>query len=150
MATSEAPPNLPAIRASDAERERVAAMVSDAAGAGRLTLAEAEQRLESIYAAKYRAELHQYVADLPDERPVSPPAGRFPVRLRIHAAVAVVVSVLLIVRWAALDVPYFFPAFPMFFLFASLLVHARAVAWRRGGPWGRPRRTARQTATTSS
>jgi hypothetical protein len=134
------------VRASDAERERVATMVSDAAGEGRLTLAEAEQRMASIYAAKFRAELDQYVEDLPggrpEERPVRSPAGRFPVRLRIHAAVAVVVSVLLIVRWAALDVPYFFPAVPMVFLFGSLLLHARFVAgqgaagWRphRGGP----------------
>lgn len=135
------------VRASDAERERVATMVSDAAGEGRLTLAEAEQRMESIYAAKYRAELDQYVEDLPGGRPERPPAvrgpaGRFPVRLRVHAAVAVVVSVLLIVRWAALDVPYFFPAIPMVFLFGSLLLHARfaagqgPVGWRprRGGP----------------
>jgi hypothetical protein len=135
------------VRASDAERERIAKMVSDAAGEGRLTLAEAEQRMESIYAAKYRAELDQHVTDLPggrtDERPpaVRGPVGRFPVRLRIHAAVAVVVSVLLIVRWAALDVPYFFPAVPMAFLFGSLLLHARFVAgrgaaWR--GRWGGP------------
>jgi hypothetical protein len=136
------------VRASDAERERVATMVSDAAGEGRLTLAEAEQRMASIYAAKYRAELDQYVADLPGgqsderrERPVRGPADRFPVRLRIHAAVAVVVSVLLIVRWAALDVPYFFPAVPMLFLFGSLLLHARYVAGSRGGlrsRWGGP------------
>jgi Domain of unknown function (DUF1707) len=126
------------VRASDAERERVATMVSDAAGEGRLTLAEAEQRMESIYAATYRAELDQYVADLP-ERPTAArgPAGRFPVRLRIHAAVAVVVSVLLIVRWTALDVPYFFPAVPMVFLFGSLLLHARMVSGPRRR-WGGP------------
>lgn len=122
-----------AVRASDAERERVARMVSDAAGEGRLTLDEAEQRLEHIYAATYRRELDQYIADLPNERQGATDLGgrgRFPVRLRIHAAIAVVVTVALIVRWATLDVPYFFPAVPMFFLFASLALHARATAFR--------------------
>ncbi len=136
-----------AVRASDAERERVAKIVSDAAGEGRLTLGEAEERLELIYATRFRHELNQHVADLPDDRrrgPAPDPGpGRFPVRLRVHAAVAVVVSVLLIVRWATLDVPFFFPAFPMFFLFGSLLLHARLVYWSRAGggpprgPWGR-------------
>jgi hypothetical protein len=154
------------VRASDAERQRVATVVSDAAGEGRLTLEEAEERMELIYATKFRGELNQYVTDLPDDRrraaPIRGPGseGRFPVRLRVHAAVAVVVSTLLIVRWATLDVPFFFPAFPMFFLFGSLLLHARLVYWSRNGggpqrgPWGRqwdgpPWRTERQ-ATPSS
>ena len=134
------------VRASDAERERVAKMVGDAAGEGRLTLDEAEERLERIYATRFRHELDTHIADLPGDRRSNPPPlrgadGRFPVRLRIHAAVAVVVSVLLIVRWAVLDVPFFFPVFPMFFLFASLVIHARFVAWSRsgGGPWRGPR-----------
>ncbi|HEY7597568.1 MAG TPA: DUF1707 domain-containing protein [Actinophytocola sp.] len=155
------------VRASDAERERIAKMVSDAAGEGRLTLDEAEERLEHIYATRFRHELDQYIADLPgghpaDRRgpgPIRGPGGGgpFPVRLRIHAAVAVLLSVLLIVRWATLDVPFFFPIFPMFFLFGSLVLHARVVGWSRAGggpwrgPWGRqqygpPWRTERPTA----
>lgn len=147
------------VRASDAERERVAKMVNDAAGEGRLTLDEAGERLERIYATRYRAELNAFVEDLPGDRresmPIRDPGGRFPARLRIHAAIVVVLSVLLVVRWATLDVPYFFPAFPMFFLFLSLLAHARFTAWaRRGGPpWrrgygGPPWRTPRQEATS--
>lgn len=153
------------VRASDAERERVAKLVSDAAGEGRLTLEEAEDRLEQIYATRFRHELDQYIADLPgghpaDRRgagPIRGPGGRFPVRLRVHAAIAVVLSVLLIVRWATLDVPFFFPIFPIFFLFASLVIHARVVGWSRSGggqwrgPWGRqqygpPWRTERPAA----
>jgi uncharacterized protein DUF1707 len=141
------------IRASDAERERVATMVSDAAGEGRLTLEEAEQRLELIYATKFRHELDQFYADLPDgERSSARPgewrgrpavrdaARRVPARLRGHAAVAVVLSVLLIVRWAGMDVPYFWPAGPMFLLFASVLLHARLTLGRGPLPgrrrWG--------------
>jgi hypothetical protein len=127
-----------AVRASDGERERVATLVSDAAGEGRLTLAEAEERLDRLYATKFRHELAEFVADLPareDERPApgTPPRGRagVPARLRVHAAVAVVLSVFLITRWIASDAPFFWPAGPMFFLFGSLLVHARVAYWSR-------------------
>ncbi len=129
------------VRASDAERERVAKMLSDAAGEGRLTLEEAEERLELVYATRFRHELDQHVADLPAQRhggaPIRGPGGRFPNRLRIHAAIVLVLSVALIVRWATLGAPFFFPAFPIFFLVAGLLVHARVLSWRRGGagPW---------------
>lgn len=125
-----------AVRASDGERERVAKLVSDAAGEGRLTLAEAEERLERLYATRFRHELAEFVTDLPareDERPRAPwrppvtgPAG-LPARLRVHAAVAVVLSVFLITRWIASDAAFFWPAGPMFFLFGSLLLHARVV-----------------------
>jgi hypothetical protein len=117
-----------AVRASDSERERVAKLISEAAGEGRLTVAEADERLERVYATTFRHELDEYVADLP--APVRQP-DRFPNRLRVHAAVTVVMSVLLILRWAAMDVPFFWPAMPMFLLWGSLLVHHRFV--RLGG-----------------
>lgn len=138
-----------AVRASDAERERIAKMVSDAAGEGRLSLPEAEERLEQIYQTQFRHELAEFVTDLPHEgrpsvigtRQGGGPVGRFPMRLRIHAGIAVALSVLLILRWVASGVPFFWPAGPMFFLWGSLLVHAMIV--RRGGPpwarqWGSP------------
>jgi hypothetical protein len=52
-------------RASDAEREEIAAIVRDAVGEGRLDIAEGDERLAAIYAAKYRDELAPFVADLP-------------------------------------------------------------------------------------
>ena len=70
------------VRASDAERERVAKLVSDAAGEGRLTLEEAEERLELVYATRFRHELDQYVADLPAQAtaaaPIRGPGRPFP------------------------------------------------------------------------
>jgi Domain of unknown function (DUF1707) len=139
------------VRASDAERERVAKLVSDAAGEGRLTLAEADERMNQIYAAKYRHELAEFVADLPggdpgnevDTDPRPAPARRFtalPQRLRVHATVAAVLSVFLIVRWVASGVPFFWPAGPMLLLWGSLFAHAAYL--RRGvrqwgpSPWG--------------
>ena len=131
------------VRASDAERERVAKLVSDAAGEGRLTLAEAEERMNLIYATTYRHELDEFVADLPGHRPEpAAPAGRFagmPQRLRVHATVAAVLSVFLIVRWVASGVPFFWPAGPMLLLWGSFFAHA---AYQRRGreirQWGQP------------
>jgi hypothetical protein len=130
------------VRASDAERERIAKLVSEAAGEGRLSITEADERLEQIYTTKFRHELAAFVSDLPAEvKPNAPARGldRFPIRLRVHAAVAVVVSVMLILRWVAMDVPFFWPAGPMFLLWGSFLLHARFV--RAGGvpPWARQR-----------
>jgi hypothetical protein len=130
------------VRASDTERERVARLVGEAAGEGRLTIEEADDRLERVYATRFRHELAGLVADLPAGRPQAPRpvrgADRFPARLRVHAAVAVVLSVVLILRWTAMDVPFFWPAGPMFLLWGSFLLHARFAG---GGvpPWARQR-----------
>jgi hypothetical protein len=66
------------VRASDTEREEVAARLRNAMGEGRLTLDEGEQRLASAYAASYRDELPGLVADLPTAGPTrpDPQAGR--------------------------------------------------------------------------
>ncbi|GAB3433819.1 DUF1707 SHOCT-like domain-containing protein [Actinophytocola sediminis] len=129
------------LRASDAERERVARLVSDAAGEGRLTLAEADERMNLIYATTYRHELAAFVADLPAEPVASAtPARRFagqPKRLRVHATIAAVLSVMLIVRWVASGVPFFWPAGPMLLLWGSFFVHA-AVLRRGVRQWGPP------------
>ena len=135
-------PPATAVRASDSEREQAARLVSEAAGEGRLTLAEAEERLDRVYATRYRHELAAFVADLPAKeevrrrqpgRPARLPLASAPARLRVHAAVAVVLSVFLITRWVASDAPFFWPAGPMFFLFGSLLLHARLVNWSSRG-----------------
>jgi hypothetical protein len=54
------------VRASDAEREETVARLHDALGAGRLDLAETEERVAAAYAAQYRADLAPLLADLPD------------------------------------------------------------------------------------
>lgn len=118
------------VRASDAERERVATLVSDAAGEGRLTLAEADERMNLIYATTYRHELERFVTDLPDTTPDPGPVRRIahlPRRLRVHATVAAVLTVFLVVRWVASGVPFFWPAGPMLLLWGSFAVHAAYV-----------------------
>ena len=56
--------------ASDADRDRVAERLRTAAGEGRLTPAELEERLEGAFSARTEAELEPLVADLPTSRPV--------------------------------------------------------------------------------
>jgi hypothetical protein len=61
----ETPGSQPQLRASDAERDRVASVVNNALAEGRLTAAEHAERLDRIYAAKTQAELVPVVEDLP-------------------------------------------------------------------------------------
>lgn len=54
------------LRASDADRDRVAEVLRAAAADGRLGLDELDERLERLYAAKTYGELAPVVEDLPD------------------------------------------------------------------------------------
>ncbi|MQY13468.1 hypothetical protein SRB5_36160 [Streptomyces sp. RB5] len=58
-----------ALRASDADRDRVAEILREALAEGRLDAAEHAERIEGVYGAKTVAELEVYVADLPAGRP---------------------------------------------------------------------------------
>jgi Domain of unknown function (DUF1707)/Cell wall-active antibiotics response 4TMS YvqF len=55
----------PDLRVSDADRERVAERLREAAGAGRLTVDELDERVERAYAARTAGELTTLTADLP-------------------------------------------------------------------------------------
>ena len=54
-------------RASDAERADTVARLHEALGAGRLDLAETDERVAAAYAARYRHELTALLADLPHD-----------------------------------------------------------------------------------
>lgn len=53
------------LRCSDTDRERVAEALRDAAGDGRLTLTELEERLEATFAARTYGDLQPITKDLP-------------------------------------------------------------------------------------
>lgn len=59
------------MRASDQDREKVAKVLHDAMGEGRLTMAELDERLSTVYAAKTIGELIPVTSDLPVPSPVS-------------------------------------------------------------------------------
>lgn len=66
---------LSAVRASDAEREETVARLHDALGAGRLDLAETEERVAAAYATQNRADLAPLLADLPETAGAAPSAA---------------------------------------------------------------------------
>src|SRR5207302_7912443 len=59
------PQSDPTLRASDADRERVAERLREHAGAGRLSMDELSERLETVFAARTLGELEPPLADLP-------------------------------------------------------------------------------------
>jgi hypothetical protein len=77
------------LRASDDDRERVAEVLRQAAGDGRLTLAELQDRLEALYAAKTYGELEPVVSDLPSVR-LPRPSASAPLPLRTAGEAAAV------------------------------------------------------------
>lgn len=66
----------PELRASDADRDRAAALFRDNLVAGRLTLDELSERLDGAHEARTLAQLDQLTADLPAETPGATESSR--------------------------------------------------------------------------
>jgi hypothetical protein len=64
----------PFVRASDAERDAVAARLREAHAEGRLTIEEFSERLDAAYAARTHGDLVPLTSDLPGPAPASAPA----------------------------------------------------------------------------
>jgi hypothetical protein len=100
----------PALRASDAERERTATLLRDHAASGRLTPEELDERLDVAYAARTVGDLDALVRDLPADAD-APRSARRPARSAqreaargrlLHAiGVAVLVSAAATAIWLA-------------------------------------------------
>jgi hypothetical protein len=75
----------PAVRASDADRDRVAAGLQAAFAAGRLTMPELAERLAAAYAAGTEPELAALMHDLAG---FAPPAGEAPTSTRDAGIIA--------------------------------------------------------------
>jgi hypothetical protein len=101
------------VRASDAEREKVATALRDHAGDGRLDPEELDKRLDQAYAARTRGDLVPLLADLPsDDEEAKPPRprgddhpGPFPP--------VVFISLMLVAVWAMSGAGYFWPMWPI-------------------------------------
>lgn len=63
-----APPAEAAIRASDADRDRIAAILREALAEGRLDAEEHAERIDGVYRAKTMGELEPLIGDLPAAR----------------------------------------------------------------------------------
>lgn len=117
------------IRASDADRQHVVDRLQKAATDGRLTVTEADERIATAYASTFQDELTWLTDDLPGgQEPIGRASigrGRVHPAIAAHAAIAVLLSIALIARWAGSGAEFFWPLFPMFWLTVSVLVHAR-------------------------
>ena len=105
----------PEIRASDAERERVADELRAHAGEGRLDVDELDERLKAAYAARTRADLQGLTADLPAAPPPKPKPPSVRERglgLLELGGGYVGMMVLLIAIWAVTGAGYFWPIWP--------------------------------------
>jgi hypothetical protein len=98
MSGPPAVPDRGDLRASDSDRERVADVLRQAAGDGRLTMEELDERLDAVYAAKTYAELEPITRDLPATGSAHVPAPaqdraedvqRFGGEPSSHAAIAI-------------------------------------------------------------
>jgi hypothetical protein len=95
------------MRASDADRERFADTLRDAAAEGRLEPDELEERLEAVYTARTLGDLDSLTADLPRQPRRAPrnprPPSFSPLLLAAVITLAIVVHPLI---WLAL-IPLF-------------------------------------------
>jgi hypothetical protein len=126
-----------AIRASDLERERTAALLRDHYLEGRLDSAEFQERLDRCMSARTLGDLHALSADLPAHTQTTWRRGADARRRRLTPRLALAVPLLavLIVLSALTGRPLFFPVVPILFLML------RPWWWRSSwGPGGRPYR----------
>jgi hypothetical protein len=131
--------NDPDIRASDAERERVATLLRDHAGDGRLDADELGERLERAYAARTRGELDTLTSDLPARTPRPAPEPRpagVLARLGPQWATYLATMTLLVAIWAMTGADYFWPMWPALGWGIALMTGTTA---RRNGRGCRPR-----------
>ncbi len=126
-----------AIRASDADREHVARILRAAAAEGLLTLDEADERLATVYAARFRTELEPVTTDLPyggTRLLENTPEARVAARAGLvrHVITVVVVAAALLTAWVLSGADFFWPAWPLAFMAFSVFMHARRLGYRRG------------------
>jgi Domain of unknown function (DUF1707) len=123
------------VRASDADRERVAAILRGAAGQGLLTLAEVDERLAAVYGASYLNDLAPLTADLPDGGRRFAPAdlrarARARAVARAHLAGYVGLVLLMVGIWVATGADYYFwPVWPALGMLPAVVSHLAAARW---------------------
>jgi Domain of unknown function (DUF1707)/2TM domain len=126
------------LRASDADRERVAEALRQHHVDGRLDAEELTQRLDRAYAAKTFGELDAITTDLPPiqaparagaplrPRPPDPGRARARAAFQRHLLWYLCINGLLVVIWALTGFGYFWPVWPILGWGIGLASHAFA------------------------
>jgi len=122
------------LRASDADRERVATLLRAHYSAGRLSEDELSERGEAVYRARTLSELEALTADLPSPREHGRGRrrGALETSVRIHLTIYIVVNLLLIGIWAASGGGYFWPIWPILGWGIGVGCHAAPLLATRG------------------
>ncbi len=131
------------LRASDADRDRVAAVLRQHCSAGRLTFEELSERLGQVYEARTLDQLYSLTNDMPDPEP-HPHVGEYLPRLRpvvparrralgVDAATYAVISAVLVAVWAVTGGGYFWPIWLIVVWGVLVAVHAVSVFRRPRG-----------------
>ncbi|MGH8882225.1 MAG: DUF1707 domain-containing protein, partial [Stackebrandtia sp.] len=103
------------VRASDADREKIVVRLRAATDEGRLNLAEFDDRVQQVYAARTYGELSPILSDLPEVRPQPNIARKGRVSRRVPQWVLIMwtpwvfVNVLCLLIWAVTGAGYFWP-----------------------------------------
>jgi class 3 adenylate cyclase len=125
------------LRAADADRERVAALLRDHYGAGRLSDEDLSERVEAAYGARTMSELQTLTTDLPSPREAGHRPRRrsgFETSVRIHFTTYLLVNLMLIGIWAAAGGGYFWPIWPILGWGIGVGCHAAPLFAMRGRP----------------
>jgi Flp pilus assembly protein TadB len=136
------------LRASDADRERVAERLRHAAGEGRLLAHELEERLATALRAQTYGELDAVVSDLPGSRVAKRPRSASLARAHpIAAAIVVVAAAIVVLAAVAFVVTGLLAASGVWLVVAWFVVvhrhRQRQYRYRGGPPHGPPGRGGR-------
>jgi uncharacterized protein DUF1707 len=143
VSTEDPASTTPAIRASDADRERTATLLRRHCADGRLMPEELSERLDAAYAARTVGELDALLHDLPAPAPEPAPAPASPAheraRRRVQHALgtAVLVNLTCLTVWLATGAEAGF--WPKWILLATAIRFA-FLAWGELGPASREHR----------
>ena len=122
------------MRASDADRERVARTLGEHGAAGRLTPEELDQRLDAAYGARTQGDLDRLLEDLPAApapRAEDPARAVARARLAHRAGAAAIASLVCVGIWAAAGASGSF--WPIWVILVAAVGLARE-GWRTLGP----------------
>jgi hypothetical protein len=120
----------PALRVSDAERQRVVAMLQEHCAQGRLTVDEFAERTEEALASRTRADLDRVLRELPALPPPTRPRQVDSKKRRdflLHVVTYVLVNLFLVFVYSQTNADYFWPVWFLVGWGVALAFHALRV-----------------------